>query len=88
MPISFFSLTNLTFPSVSAESSMAWENPFSPPYDTSTIIRMMGVSRMSNRSLCMSWFLKSADPAMTSPLTFGRSFVMKCCVVSSAILRT
>mmetsp|Transcript_4798 Transcript_4798/g.16016 ORF Transcript_4798/g.16016 Transcript_4798/m.16016 type:complete len:241 (+) Transcript_4798:672-1394(+) len=87
-PISFFSLTNLTLPRVSALSSIACENPFSPPYETSTIIRIIGVNRMSKRSLCMSWFLKSALPAITSPLTFGLSCVMKCAVVSSAIFRT
>ena len=56
--------------------------------ETSTIIRMMGCRRMSKRSDCNSWFLKSAEPAMTRPLTFGLSAVMKCCVVNSAILRT
>jgi hypothetical protein len=29
---------NLTFDKASAASSIAWLNPFSPPYDTSTIL--------------------------------------------------
>jgi len=41
----------------------AWLKPFSPPYDTSTTMRMMGVRRASNRSDCISCDLKSADPA-------------------------
>ena len=37
LEISFFSCTNFTFVSVSEESSIAWLNPFSPPYETSTV---------------------------------------------------
>ena len=36
IPMSFFSWMNLTLDKTSADSSMAWLNPFSPPYDTST----------------------------------------------------
>lgn len=38
IPMSFFSCMNLTFDKASAASSIAWLNPFSPPYDTSTIL--------------------------------------------------
>jgi hypothetical protein len=38
IPMSFFSWMNLTFDKASAASSIAWLNPFSPPYDTSTIL--------------------------------------------------
>lgn len=43
--------TSLTEPRVSADSSMAWLNPASPPYETSTILITFFSSRGSNKSL-------------------------------------
>ncbi len=37
-PISFFSWMNFTFANASDANSIAWLNPFSPPYETSTIL--------------------------------------------------
>lgn len=39
--MSFFSCMNLTFASESEDSSIAWLKPFSPPYDTSTILMIL-----------------------------------------------
>ena len=47
----------------------------------------MALSRWSNMSDCPSSVLKSAEPASTRPATFGRSLVMKYCVVCSATCR-
>lgn len=44
VPISFFSWMNLTLVSTSADSSMAWLKPFSPPYDMSTSFRILAWS--------------------------------------------
>lgn len=47
------------------------------PYDTSTTAIITACNRWSNMSDCESSVLKSADPASTSPATFGLSLVMK-----------
>ena len=51
-PISFFSWMNLTFPSASEASSIAWLNPFSPPYETSTIFITLACNRYNQRTQC------------------------------------
>ena len=86
--ISFFSWMNLTLPSVSAASSIAWLKPFSPPYDTSTILITFCCNRRSNMSDRLSSVLKSAEPARMSPATLHLSLVMNIRTASSATLRT
>lgn len=41
LPMSFFSWMNLTLERTSAESSIAWLKPFSPPYEISTSFRTL-----------------------------------------------
>jgi hypothetical protein len=66
------------------EDSLTWLKPFSPPYETSTVLRTMAANLPSNRSDMPRTFLKSADPARMIPDTLGESFVMNICVASSA----
>ena len=88
LEISFFSCTNLTFESVSAESSIAWLKPFSPPYDTSTVFMILATRRWSKMSEPARSFLKSAEPARTIPVTFTLSAEMNIWADTSATLRT
>ena len=88
LEISFFSCTNLTFESVSAESSIAWLKPFSPPYDTSTVFMILATRRWSKMSEPARSFLKSAEPARISPVTFTLSAEMNIWADTSATLRT
>ena len=88
LEISFFSCTNLTFESVSAESSIAWLKPFSPPYDTSTVLMTFAVRRWSKQSAWKRSFLKSAEPARMMPATLTLSLVMKSCFAISATFVT
>ena len=75
LPISFSSWMNLTLPSVSEDSSMAWLKPFSPPYDTSTTLMTLAWRRLSNISEAFRSFLKSAEPARMIPATLTLSLV-------------
>mmetsp|Transcript_17353 Transcript_17353/g.53766 ORF Transcript_17353/g.53766 Transcript_17353/m.53766 type:complete len:208 (+) Transcript_17353:208-831(+) len=84
----FFSWTNLTLARHSALSSMACAKPFSPPYETSTMLSTTCLSRMSKSSDSDSTVLKSAEPARMSPATLGLSLVINICVHASAVLRT
>lgn len=52
--MSFFSWMNLTLDSTSAESSMAWLNPFSPPYDMSTSLRTFACNLYMAKGIEMS----------------------------------
>lgn len=41
LPMSFFSWMNLTLDRTSADSSIAWLKPFSPPYEMSTSFKTL-----------------------------------------------
>ncbi|KAJ6319694.1 hypothetical protein OIU78_015166 [Salix suchowensis] len=70
-PIKRFSCINFTFDRISADSSIAWLKPFSPPYETSTTFNILACNRGSNISDWLSSVLKSAEPASISPETLG-----------------
>lgn len=82
--ISYFSLTNFTDLSDSSASVIAWLNPFSNPYDVSTILITYFANLPSNIYDYLSLFLKSADPAKINPLTFILSLVIKWVTANSA----
>jgi len=76
--MTFFSWINLILLSVSADNSIAYVKPFSPPYATSTVFNTFVASLGSNKSLYSKSFLNSALPARISPETFNLSAVINC----------
>ena len=51
LAMSFFSWMNFTFARMSVDNSMAWLNPFSPPYDTSQMLTMTACNLRARRRL-------------------------------------
>ena len=78
LPISFFSWINFTLDSTSADNSMAWLKPFSPPYEISTSFNTFACNlcvdtwdqtNQVTRPLCNSHTISATGEGLTCSAT-------------------